>query len=179
MTDDQRPQPGARRQAPRRDPLPAAGHGQAPSRSLLLEITTRVIYPSVLVVALYLLFAGADRTGGGFTAGLVIGAGLALRFLAGGPHEFGTAVPVNPAGLLGAGLATMAGYGLLGILGDGALSSVTWKLDLGVLGHATVSSALVFDLGVALLVVGLVVDVLRVMGPGLAPDERQADEDAP
>ncbi|WP_129663753.1 MnhB domain-containing protein [Phytoactinopolyspora endophytica] len=168
-------------QSPRPRLLPAAHHQPLARRSVLLEVITRVLYPSVLVVAAYLVVAGEVRSGGGFPAGLLIGAGLSLRFLAGGPHEFGAAMPVNPAGLLGAGLATMAGYGLIGeIAGDGALSSTTWSIDLPVVGHLEASTAMVFDVGVTVLVTGLVVDVLRVLGPGTTPqDQEPAEEDEP
>ncbi|NEE02009.1 MnhB domain-containing protein [Phytoactinopolyspora halotolerans] len=171
-----KPQPG--RQEPRQRLLPAAHHEPPTRRSVLLEVVTRVLYPSVLVVAAYMVVAGEHRTGGGFPAGLVVGAGLSLRFLAGGPHEFGSAMPINPASLLGTGLAVMAGYGLVGELaGDGALSSTTWSVDLPVFGHLEGSTAMIFDAGVAILVVGLVVDVLRVMGPGVAPDDQEPEEE--
>ncbi|OLT14041.1 hypothetical protein BJF78_20285 [Pseudonocardia sp. CNS-139] len=53
-------------------------------RTLLLETTTRVLFPTVLVFSLYLLFVGHYGPGGGFSAGLVAGLAFVLRYVAGG-----------------------------------------------------------------------------------------------
>ena len=56
-------------------------------RSLILDVVVRAEFHALLVVALYLLFAGHNSPGGGFAGGLVAGSALALRFetLAPGP----------------------------------------------------------------------------------------------
>ena len=48
---------------------------------MLLDTSMQVLYPSILVLALYLLFAGHNQPGGGFVGGLVVGGGdrAALR----------------------------------------------------------------------------------------------------
>ena len=48
-------------------------------RMLLLDTSMKVLYPSILVLALYFVFAGHNRPGGGFVGGLVVGGALALR----------------------------------------------------------------------------------------------------
>ena len=53
-------------------------------RSLLLDTTVRLVFDSVLVLSIYLLFAGHNQPGGGFVGGLVAAAGIALRYVAGG-----------------------------------------------------------------------------------------------
>ena len=40
-------------------------------RMLLLDTSMKVLYPSILVLALYFVFAGHNRPGGGFVGGLV------------------------------------------------------------------------------------------------------------
>ena len=51
---------------------------------MVLESLVRVVFPSAMVLALYLLFAGHNQPGGGFVGGLVAGAAFALRYAAGG-----------------------------------------------------------------------------------------------
>ncbi len=53
-------------------------------RILILDTSIRILYPSILVLALYFVFSGHNRPGGGFVGGLVVGAALALRYVSGG-----------------------------------------------------------------------------------------------
>ena len=53
------------------------------------------------------------------------------------------------------------------LLGAPALSSALIEMDVPVLGHVKFVTALFFDLGVYLIVVGLVLDVLRSLGARL------------
>lgn len=166
--------------APRARLLPAADQQADHQRSLLLESLTRLAHPSLLVVAVYLLAVGLHAPGGGFAAGLVAGLGLVLRRLAGGPAELGAAAPVPPGVLLGAGLTVVAGYGAAGVfLAGKVLASTVWKVEVAVLGKVSVPSTLVFEIGIALIVVGLTLDVLRTLGSDHRPGEgtsRDAEE---
>lgn len=165
--------------APRARLLPAADRQSAERRALLLEVVTRVVHPTVLVFGLYLLLAGHHHPGSGFAAGMVVGLGLVLRRLAGGPHELGAVAPVPPGVLLGAGLTTVAGYAVAGAFATGdLLSGHSWSLQLGPLGHLSLSSALVFDLGIVAIVLGLVLDVLRTLGAEQDPDPDSAEADS-
>ena len=51
------------------------------------------IFPAVMVGSLYLLFAGHNQPGGGFVGGIVAGAAVALRYVAGGIDEVRRPVP--------------------------------------------------------------------------------------
>lgn len=142
--------------------LPSAG------RSLLLESVTRLLYPSMLVVAVHLLLTGTKAPGGGFSAGLVLGLALLLRRLAGGDHELGVASVAPPGVLLGAGMVVMTGYAAAGlVLAGHPLASTVWHPDLPGAPPYTVPSVLIFEVGVVLAVVGLVLDVLRTLGADL------------
>lgn len=162
------PQGGGRdREVPRSRLLNAADVLHPDRRSLLLEVITRPLHPTVLLVSVYLLLAGHDGVGGGFVAGLVAGLGLVLRYLAGGPHELGTVSPIDPDALIGGGLGLAGGYAVTGaVFGDGVLSGTEVSLDVPLLGHLDVATSLVFDTGVYVLVVGVVLDVLRTLGGG-------------
>jgi multicomponent Na+:H+ antiporter subunit A len=134
-------------------------------RSLVLEVTTRIIFPLIMVASVYFFFTGHNTPGGGFAGGLTAGLALVLRYLAGGPYELGETLPLDAGKILGVGLGLAAGTAAVSLLlGAPVLSSAVLAVDLPVLGHVTFVTALVFDLGVYLIVVGLVLDVLRSLG---------------
>ncbi|QAY69348.1 Na+/H+ antiporter subunit A [Xylanimonas protaetiae] len=164
---------------PVRTPLPAASESRvqrrswivaAPTlaperRSILFEVVTRVVFHAMIVFALFLLFRGHNGPGGGFAAGLVVGLALAVRYLAGGRYELGEAAPVHPGLVLGTGLFLSAGVGLVSLLsGQHAIESFLVDLHLPLFGTVHVVTSLFFDLGVFLVVIGLVLDVLRSLG---------------
>src|SRR5690606_7721542 len=117
--------------------------------------------------------SGHNAPGGGFAAGLVAGLALAVRYLAGGRYELGEAAPVHPGLVLGTGLFLSAGVGLVALLaGQAALESVIVDLHLPLLGEVHLVTSLFFDIGVFLVVIGLVIDILRTFGAEL---DRQAE----
>ncbi|NIL78240.1 Na+/H+ antiporter subunit A [Rhodococcus sp. B10] len=137
-------------------------------RSLILEVTTRLIFPTIMVLSVYFFFSGHNAPGGGFAGGLTAGLALVLRYLAGGRYELGEAVPIDAGKILGLGLIFASGTAIASMfLGAPALSSATIELTLPVLGDIKLVTALFFDLGVYLIVVGLVLDVLRSLGARL------------
>jgi multicomponent Na+:H+ antiporter subunit A len=144
-------------------------------RSLLLEVVVRLIFHTILVVSVYLLWAGHDLPGGGFAGGIVAGLAFTVRYLAGGRYELGEAAPVAAGLLIGLGLVIATGTGLAGaVVGDAVLQGGRWYLDIPVLGTLKLYSSTLFDVGVYLVVVGVVLDVLRSFGSEI---DRQVDEE--
>jgi len=145
-------------------------------RSALLDVVVRLLYHGLIVLSLYLLFAGHNAAGGGFAGGLVAGIALAARYLAGGPAELGAAAPVRAGRLLGLGVATAVVTALVPMFfGQEALYSEFFEATVPVLGHVEFVTATFFDIGVYLVVIGLVLDVLRSLG---AEVDRQRLEDS-
>jgi multicomponent Na+:H+ antiporter subunit A len=121
-----------------------------------------------MILSVYFFFSGHNAPGGGFAGGLIAGLALVLRYLAGGRYELGEAVPIDAGKILGLGLTFAAGTALVSMfLGAPALSSATLELTLPLLGDIKIVTALFFDLGVYLIVVGLILDVLRSLGARL------------
>jgi multicomponent Na+:H+ antiporter subunit A len=134
-------------------------------RSLVLEVATRLIFPLIMVLSAYFFFAGHNTPGGGFAGGLTAGLALVLRYLAGGRYELGETLPLDAGKVLGTGLALSAGTAITSLfLGAPVLSSAVIHFDIPVLGPVKLVTALFFDLGVYLIVVGLVLDILRSLG---------------
>ena len=145
-------------------------------RSLVLEVATRLIFPVMMVLSAYFFFAGHNTPGGGFAGGLMAGLALVLRYLAGGRYELGETLPLDAGKILGAGLTLAAGTAAASLLvGAPALSSALIEVDVPVLGTVKFVTALFFDLGVYLIVVGLVLDVLRSLGARL--DEEISEQE--
>jgi len=145
-------------------------------RSILLEVVVRLIFHTVLVLSVYLLWAGHDLPGGGFAGGIVAGLAFTIRYLAGGRYELGEAAPVGAGLVIGLGLVLAVGTGLAGaIVGDAVLQGGAWKPDIPLLGTLKLYSSTLFDIGVYLVVVGVVLDVLRSFGSEI---DRQIDEEA-
>lgn len=137
----------------------------AASRPLMLQIGTRMVFHSILVVSLFFLFAGHNMPGGGFAGGLLAGIALTLRYLAGGRFELGASMPVLPAHLLGVGLSlvTLSSLSPL-LLGGAPLQTTRVDLTLPAFGDIHFTTALIFDIGVYLAVIGLVAEILRSLG---------------
>lgn len=160
--------------------LPAGAALPPYRRSVIFEVATRLVFHTMLVFAVFLLFSGHNAPGGGFVAGLVVGIALTVRYLAGGRYELGEAVPVLPGALLGSGLFLSAGAGAVPLFFGGvALQSVAIDLNLPLLGEVHLVTSLFFDIGVFLVVVGLILDVLRSLGSEVDRQGEAAGRAAP
>ncbi len=143
--------------------------------SPILELGVRAVFHTAVLFSIFLLFAGHNSPGGGFVGGLVAGAAFVLRFAAGGPVELRDAMPLAPTSLLGLGLVTAALAGASGWLGGRQfLESAQLDLDLGVLGQVHATTALPFDIGVYLVVVGLMTGLLFTVGAAPEATEDEA-----
>lgn len=135
------------------------------NRSLMLEVIVRVLFHTIIVVSIYLLFAGHNLPGGGFAGGLVAGMALVMRYVAGGRYELGAAAPTDAGRLLGAGMLIAVGTAVVPLLfGLPPLKSTYWTWDLPIIGEGEFVTSTIFDIGVYLVVIGLVLDVLRSLG---------------
>ena len=86
------------------------------------------------------------------------------------------AAPIGAGTLLGVGLFLAVGTAAVPlVLGVDALTSTWFTIGLGPLGSLDFVTSTVFDIGVYLVVIGLVLDVLRSLG---AEVDRQQERDA-
>ncbi|MCR2813057.1 Na+/H+ antiporter subunit A [Microbacterium sp. zg.Y1084] len=168
-----RPQTADNRGAPRTW-LVGGQRVRPENRSIMLEVIVRILFHTIMLVSIYLLFAGHNLPGGGFAGGLVAGMGLVMRYVAGGRYELGAAAPTDAGRLLGVGMALAVGTAVVPLLfGEAPLTSTFWEAKLPVLGHVEFVTSTIFDVGVYLVVIGLVLDVLRSLG---AEVDRQTQE---
>jgi multicomponent K+:H+ antiporter subunit A len=125
---------------------------------LLLVVATRVLLPLSLVVGAYIFLRGHNEPGGGFIAGLVVAIALIMQYIASGYGWAAERMKVDAQSMIGAGVAIA---GLTGIaafaFGRPFLTSTFGYLHWPVVGTFELASAMAFDLGVFLTVVGVVV----------------------
>lgn len=136
--------------------------GDTLSESLLVpQLIMEWLFPIILVFAIYLLLRGHDLPGGGFAAGVTVSIALILQYLASGTRSVEARVNVRPLRWIGAGLLVALGTGM-GAMGLGFpfLTSAFRYADLPILGEVPMASALIFDLGVFMVVIGTTVLML-------------------
>lgn len=131
-------------------------------RSILLETTARLVYPLIMVFALFMFFRGHNLPGGGFIGGLLASAGIILIYMAFGlktGEDFLNYRLVAGFGLLCAGAA-----GLIPMfVGQPFLTSMFGQLQVPLVGALDVSTVLLFDFGVFLVVIGSIVGAVQVL----------------
>ncbi len=149
----------------------------------ILDTSMRILYPSILVLALYFVFSGHNRPGGGFVGGLVVGAALALRYVSGGAAAVRSTFRVQPHVILGMGLFLSSFTALFPLLLGGAiLEHGEVEFHLPIFDKVKVTSALSFDLGVDFVVIGLILMAFAAFGVDFpvapdAPDATAANDD--
>ncbi|GAB5447585.1 monovalent cation/H+ antiporter subunit A [Gymnodinialimonas sp.] len=128
---------------------------------MMMVVVTRVLMPIAMVVGLYIFLRGHNEPGGGFVAGLVIAIALLMQYMASGfawtqerkKIEYHTMIGLGVviAGLTGVG-AWLAGAPFL-------TSSYTY-IHLPPIEEFELATAMLFDLGVFLTVLGAVMLML-------------------
>ncbi|QCC78570.1 Na+/H+ antiporter subunit A [Nocardioides daphniae] len=145
--------------------LPAPRTMTPDKRSIIFEVITRLLFHTIIVFSVYLLFAGHNAPGGGFAGGLTAGLALVLRYLAGGRYELDEAAPIDAGKVIGAGLAFAALAAVVPLaFGGTVLQSAIVDLTVPLIGKVHLVSSALFDVGVYLVVLGLVLDLLRGLG---------------
>ena len=140
-------------------------------RSPVVDASVRLLFASIAVLSIYFLFAGHNQPGGGFVGGLTAGAAVSLVFVAGGLESVRDLLPTRPWVVLGVGLAIAVVTALIPILLGGAvLEHAVFEVDMWMIGVLKATSALPFDIGVYLVVVGLVLMAYEAFGEDVVAD---------
>lgn len=138
--------------------------------SAILDAGITVASGPILVFSLFLLAAGHNQPGGGFAGGLVAGVAILLAWAGGGTELVRRIVPLRSSALMGTGLLISTITALVPLtLGLGFLESGYVEIAVPAIGEIKLVSAVLFDIGVYLLVVGMSLGLVRALGePGRA-----------
>lgn len=118
--------------------------------SLIFSVFARFLFTLMLLVSLYILYRGHNDPGGGFVGGLMAAAGFAILALSGGVQAARRMARLHPATMMGLGLLLALLSGLPGLLTRGSFLAHWWFHA----GDFHSGTALVFDIGVYLVVLG-------------------------
>jgi multicomponent Na+:H+ antiporter subunit B len=138
--------------------------------SIILRTAARLLVPLMLLFSIFLLLRGHNDTGGGFIGGLVAGISFSLYAIAYGTTSPRQALKWTPLTLMATGLGVAVLSALLPLLVDGSVLQGLWLK----IGGFKLGSPILFDIGVYLLVIGMILVVVFELGdesPGLFPSE--------
>ncbi|HXH57512.1 hydrogen gas-evolving membrane-bound hydrogenase subunit E [Iamia sp.] len=156
---------------PQPDPPDAIG-----ARSVIFDQVSRAVFTLILLVSVYVTLRGHNAPGGGFAGGLIAGMAFVMRYLAAGSPHLRRPRALPTSGLIATGLLLAVGTGLTAAAtGEEFLTSSIAEVGLPLIGTVKLVSSTVFDIGVYVLVLGVVLSVLTHLGsessghpPGLA-----------
>ncbi len=131
------------------------------AESMIFDQVTRMIFHLTLLVSVYVSLRGHNAPGGGFAGGLIAGAAFVFRILAGGEMERPAVARLSAVRLTAAGmlLAVGSGVGAL-VAGNEFLETSIFHVDVPLVGDVKLVTSAIFDIGVYLLVIGVVISVL-------------------
>ncbi len=125
------------------------------------SVLVRLLLPLAAMVSVYFLVRGHNLPGGGFVGGLIMATAIIIQYMVSGVVWVETRQRLHPQywiafGLLAAGSAAMGVWWAA----KPFLSSVAIDLHIPVVGAVHLSSVLLFDIGVYMLVIGATVLML-------------------
>jgi len=135
------------------------------TNDLILQTITKIVIFIILAFALHLFFAGHNAPGGGFIAGLITSAAIILLLLA---FDVKTVTRIFPfdfkkVAALGLLIAVATGMGSF-IFGVPFLTHTFDYFELPLLGKTPLATAVLFDTGVYLVVIGVTMTVIQTIG---------------
>ncbi|CAB3663663.1 NAD(P)H-quinone oxidoreductase subunit 2, chloroplastic [Achromobacter animicus] len=147
-----------------------------PAGSMMVPaVLVRLLLPIAALISVYFLLRGHNQPGGGFVGGLIFATSVILQYMVGGVYWVESRSRLNPQnwigiGLLSAGIAAVSAW----LAYKPFLAALAWDVALPLIGHVHVSSVLLFDLGVYMLVVGSTVLVLVALAHQSLRAQRKA-----
>ena len=128
--------------------------------SSILQTAARLLMPLLLLFAVFLLLRGHNQPGGGFVGGLVVSSSFVLYSIAFGVDAARRALLVRPSTLLAIGPLVALVSGLPGVVGGRPFMSAVWTTWGSGSAAIAVGTPLVFDVGVFLAVIGVVLTIV-------------------
>ncbi|MDH2433126.1 monovalent cation/H+ antiporter subunit A [Pokkaliibacter sp. MBI-7] len=146
----------------------ADGEGRLWARqrdSVILNVIAQGILPLALLVSVYIFLRGHNNPGGGFIAGLITSVGIILQYIAHGVSWLKPRMRLNYALMIASGVTIACLTGLGSLWWDRPfLTSWFDHFHLPLIGDFELASAMAFDLGVYLTVVGATLMMLANLG---------------
>ncbi|MEX3014073.1 Na+/H+ antiporter subunit B [Gymnodinialimonas hymeniacidonis] len=133
--------------------------------SIILNAATRLLVALLLLFSVYMLLRGHNLPGGGFIGGLIGSTGFILYAIAQGPTACRKALHFEPQNIAMIGLGTALAAGVYPVFFNDAFFTGQWWFigdrDSG--DYIPISSVLVFDIGVYLVVFGAILTLVLAL----------------
>jgi len=128
---------------------------------VILHTVTKVAAVIIFAFAIYLYYGGHHNPGGGFIGGLSIASGITLLFLAFDIETIRKNIPFNfkNVAALGVLIAILTGMGSF-LFDVPFLTQTFGYFDIPIFRETELATALIFDTGVALAVIGTAVTII-------------------
>lgn len=138
------------------DIVPISESRHLPKGTMLAPtVLARLIMPLISVIAYFFFFRGHNLPGGGFIAGVIFAIGVIIQYMISGIRWVEELSRIRPHNLLSGGLLCAAIAGIYPMFhGLPFLSAMAYHFHLPLLGDIHISSVILFDLGVFMLVIG-------------------------
>lgn len=130
--------------------------------SIILIAGARLQVALLLVFSAYMMLRGHNAPGGGFIGGLIAATGFVVYAIACGTADARKALRFDPANIAGVGLGIALFAGVMAVFWGDALFTGQW-LFIGATETSKglpISSVLIFDIGVYLVVLGAVLSIV-------------------
>lgn len=128
--------------------------------SIILHTATRILVSLILLFSLYILFRGHNEPGGGFIGGLIAASAIILYAVSFGSSAARDVMRAPSLAVAGLGLFFAVVAGLLpAIAGAPFLTGLWWEPGVLKELHFPLSTPLLFDIGVYLVVIGAVATI--------------------
>ncbi|WP_415902850.1 monovalent cation/H+ antiporter subunit A [Neptuniibacter sp. QD29_5] len=140
-------------------------HWSTDSHPMVLSTISQMLLPLALLVSVYIFLRGHNEPGGGFIAGLITAVAIIQQYIANGVEWMKENIRLKYQALIGSGLliAFMTGVGSF-IFDRPFLTSWFDYFKWPWVGKFELASAMLFDLGVYLTVVGATMMILANLG---------------
>ncbi len=124
--------------------------------TLIFRTIAPLLTAVMLVFSVFVLLRGHNEPGGGFIGGLVAASAIAIYGMAVGPDAARRALRFDPIAIAGAGLLVASLAGLMSMLLGVPFMTGLWASFMVGATEVSVSTPMVFDIGVYLVVLGAV-----------------------
>ncbi len=135
------------------------------TNDVILQTTTKIIFFIIFLFSIHIFFAGHYTPGGGFVGGLLTATGIVLLLLAFDLKTVMNCFPINYTVMTAVGLLLAVSTAAGSIFFNVPFFTHAFDhFDLPLLGDQSLHTAMLFDTGVYLVVVGVTMTIIQSIG---------------
>ncbi|TQR28541.1 Na(+)/H(+) antiporter subunit B [Lysinibacillus sphaericus] len=135
------------------------------TNDVIIQFTTKIVFFIIFFFSIHIFLAGHYTPGGGFVGGLLTSSAIVLLVLAFDLNTVRKVLPINYTYLTAIGLLlALATAAFPMFIGKPFFTHFFDYFDLPLLGKQSLHTAMLFDSGVYLVVVGVTMTIIQTIG---------------